>query len=328
MKKIFHNLLHKKEGEKMKTNLYNEYLNLLTQDKIPSFLIKYLTVPSLVRLKNVGYFCGMDYASKNVYSFKEKISRYDHSLTVALLTWKFTKDKKATLAGLFHDIATPCFAHVIDYMNKDYENQESTEEYTEEIIKNDEKLQKYLKEDNISSEAITDFKKYTIVDNSRPKLCADRLDGIILTGIAWTKTIDKNDIIEIVKDLEIYKNEYQEKELGFKTHSVALKTLYTSNEIDKFCHTNEDNFMMELLAEITKLTIDNKIIKYDELYYIDEPTLLGKIRSSKIDELIQLLNKFENIMVADIPVIVLNNVKIRDLNPLVNGIRLNDLSKK
>lgn len=311
----------------METNLYNEYLNLLTQDKIPSFLIKYLTVSSLVRLKNVGYFCGMDYASKNVYNFKEKISRYDHSLTVALLTWKFTNDKKATLAGLFHDIATPCFAHVIDYMNKDYENQESTEEYTEEIIKNDEKLQKYLKEDNISSEDIIDFKKYTVVDNSRPKLCADRLDGIILTGIAWTKTIDKNDIIEIVKDLEIYKNEYHERELGFKTHSIALKTLYTSSEIDKFCHTNEDNFMMELLAKITKLTIDNKIIKYDELYYIDEPTLLDKIRGSKIDELTQLLNKFENIMVADIPVIVLNNVKIRDLNPLVNGIRLNDLSK-
>lgn len=312
----------------MQTNLYNEYLNLLTQDKIPPFLVKYLKVPSLVRLKNIGYFCGMDYASKNVYNFKEKISRYDHSLTVALLTWKFTKDKKATLAGLFHDIATPCFSHVIDYMNKDYENQESTEEHTEEIIKNDEKLQKYLKEDNISSDDIIDFKKYTVVDNSRPKLCADRLDGIILTGIAWTKTIDKNDIIEIVKDLEIYKNEYQERELGFRTHSVALKTLYTSNEIDKFCHTNEDNFMMELLAKITKLTIDNKIIKYDELYYIDEPTLLDKIRDSKIDELMQLLNKFENIMVADIPVIVLNNVKIRNLNPLVNGVRLNDLSKK
>lgn len=312
----------------MQISLYNEYLNLLMQGKIPSFLEKYLTVPSLVRLKNVGYFCGMDYASKNVYNFKEKISRYDHSLTVSLLIWRFTKDKKATLAGLFHDIATPCFSHVIDYMNKDYENQESTEEYTEKIIRNDEKLQKYLKEDNIAIEDIIDFKKYTVVDNSRPKLCADRLDGVILTGIAWTKTIDKNDIIEIVKDLEIYKNEYQENELGFKTPSIALKTLYTSNEIDKFCHTNEDNFMMELLAEITKLAIDHKIIKYDELYYLDEPTLLDKIRSSQIDELMILLNKFENIMVEDIPVIVLNNVKIRDLNPLVNEIRLNDLSKK
>ena len=34
-------------------------------------LEKYLSVPSLVRLRNVGYFCGMDYASKNVYDFSE-----------------------------------------------------------------------------------------------------------------------------------------------------------------------------------------------------------------------------------------------------------------
>ncbi len=140
--------------------LYNEYLNLLIEGEMPSFLEKYLTVPSLVRLKNVGYFCGMDYASKNIYNFKEKISRYDHSLTVALLIWKFTKDKKTTLAGLFHDIATPCFAHVIDYMNKDYETQESTEKYTEKIIKSDVILAKYLKEDNIYSEDIINFKKY------------------------------------------------------------------------------------------------------------------------------------------------------------------------
>ncbi len=188
----------------MQHSLYNEYLNLLKKNGIPKFLQKYLKVPSLMRLKNVGYFCGMDYASKNIYDFKEKISRYDHSLTVALLTWKFTKNKKATIAGLFHDIATPCFAHVIDYMNQDYENQESTEEYTEEIIKNDEKLQEYLKEDNLSSDDIIYFKKYTVVDNNRPKLCADRLDGILLTGIAWTKTIDKDDIVAIVNDLDIY----------------------------------------------------------------------------------------------------------------------------
>ncbi len=311
----------------MQTRLYDVYLNLLNQGEIPAFLTKYLTVPSLVRLKDVGYFCGMDYASKSVYDFKEKISRYDHSLTVALLTWKFTGDKKATLAGLFHDVATPCFAHVIDYMNKDYESQESTEEYTETIIQNDLKLQKFLEEDNISSSDIINFKKYTIVDNKRPKLCADRLDGIILTGIAWTKTFTENDIVEIVNDLEVYKNEQQESELGFKTKNIALLVLNTSNKIDKLCHTNEDKFMMELLAEITKMAIDNNIIKYDELYYLTEPALFDKIRNSKIKELVNLLKKFETILVFDIPVIVLDNVKIRDLNPLVNGIRLNNILK-
>ena len=94
------------------------YKELLHDDEIYDYLDDYLKVPSLNRIKYVGYFCGMDYASKNIYNFKEYVTRFDHSLTVALLTYKLTKDKKATLAALFHDVATPCFSHVVDYMNK------------------------------------------------------------------------------------------------------------------------------------------------------------------------------------------------------------------
>ena len=36
----------------------------------------------------------------------------------------------ATVAALLHDIATPVFAHVIDFLNNDYEKQESTEAET------------------------------------------------------------------------------------------------------------------------------------------------------------------------------------------------------
>lgn len=187
--------------------LLEYYLDKLNVKNKPEFIEKYLKTPSLLRLKKVGYFCGMDYASKNIYNFKEYITRYDHSLTVALLTWKFTQNKKMTLAGLFHDIATPCFSHVIDYMNKDYENQESTEEYTENILKNDKYLIKCLKEDNIEIEDITNFKKYSIVDNDRPKVCADRIDGVILTGISWTKDVEYDDIDKIIDNIEIYTNE-------------------------------------------------------------------------------------------------------------------------
>ena len=38
---------------------------------IPSFMKKYLRCSSLKRLKKVGYFCGMDYASKDIYDFKD-----------------------------------------------------------------------------------------------------------------------------------------------------------------------------------------------------------------------------------------------------------------
>lgn len=298
-------------------SLLKYYLRLLEYDKRPEFLDKYLEVPSLKRLKKVGYFCGMDYASKNVYNFKEYITRYDHSLSVALLTWKCTKNKEATLAGLFHDVATPCFSHVIDYMNKDYENQESTEEYTEYILKNDKELNKCLEEDNIDIEDIINFKKYSIVDNSRPKVCADRLDGVILTGMAWTKNIEKEDIKNIINDIEIY-----DGEIGFKNSKTATKVLETSESIDVACHSNEDNYMMELLAEITKYAIDNGFITYEELYKSNEIDIINKLKNTENSYLNNKMNLFETIKLEEIPEINLPNVKIRDLNPLVNGKRM------
>lgn len=300
----------------------NYYLKKLDFENKPSFLDKYLKVPSLLRLKNVGYFCGMDFASKEVYNFAENISRYDHSLTVALLTYKFTKDIKATLAGLFHDIATPCFSHVIDYMNGDYEKQESTEEYTENILKNDEYLLNCLKEDNLVIDDIVDFKKYSIVDNERPKLCADRLDGIILTGIGWIKNIKTNDIKEIIDSIEVYQNELNELELGLNNKNIALKVLEISKSIDIYCHTNEDNYMMEHLAKITKLAIDKKYISYSDLYYLNEKELFTIFKNSNDDLLLLYLDEFENIKAKDIPKIDLPNVKARKLNLLVNGERL------
>lgn len=301
--------------------LLQYYLEQLNYKELPDFLIKYLQTPSLLRLKKVGYFCGIDYASKDIYDFSEYISRYDHSLTVSLLVYKLTKDKTATLAGLFHDIATPCFSHVIDYMNKDYENQESTEEYTECILRRDKYLQKCLEEDNIAIDDIIDFKRYTIVDNERPKVCADRIDGVILTGIGWTKNIEDKDIKQIVDDLCIFKNEENEDEIGFNTESVATKVLEVSKSIDIYCHSKEDNYMMELLAKITKLSIDKKYISYDDLYWYNEEEIFFLWKGKQDKEFLELIDKFENIKKSDIVMLDIPNIKIRNLNPIINGKR-------
>ncbi len=289
---------------------------------IPEFLEKYLKVPSLIRLKKVGYFCGMDYASKDIYNFSEKITRYDHSLSVALLTYKLTKRKKDTIAALFHDIATPCFSHVIDYMNKDYEKQESTEEYTEIILRNDKYFNECLKIDRIKIEDVINFKKYSIVDNDRPKLCADRLDGVILTGIGWTKNINNATILLIMNDIEVDLNEEHMPEICFKTKEVALMVKEISKKIDIYCHSNEDNYMMELLAKITKYAIEKRLITYSDLYYLTEKELFKIFESANDKTLNKLLLEFYNKKKKDIPELKIQNIKIRKLNPLVNGIRV------
>jgi hypothetical protein len=306
----------------MENILLNFYKEVLNYNDMPEFLKKYLNVPCLLRLKNIGYFCGMNYASKNIYDFKENITRYDHSITTALLTWHLTKNKYETLAALFHDISTPCFSHVIDYMNKDYELQESTEEYTKKILTSDETLLQYLKEDYLDINNICNFKKYSVVDNNRPKLCADRLDGIILTSIAWTNNINKKQITNIINSVRIFKNEDNEEEIGFTDKKIASEVLNMSKKINYYCHTKEDNYMMDLLAKITKIAIKKNIITYEQLYFLGENTLLNILMKSNDLEIIELLDIFQNIRKEEITDISLPNIKERKLNPLVLSKRL------
>ena len=303
--------------------MYLEYYKkLLNYKEMPDFLKKYLVSQTLKRLKLVGYFCGMDYASNNIYQFEEYISRFDHSLTVALLVYKLTHDKKSCLMGLFHDVGTPVFSHVIDYMNEDYEKQESTESETRRIIMGDNYLTKCFKDDNIDIEDIIDFKRCTVVDNDRPKLCADRLDGIILTSIGWTKNITLNDIKEIIADAILFQNEDNEKEIGFKNIEVANKVLEVSNSIDAMCHSNYDNYMMQLLANITKLAIEKGYILYNDLYKYNEIEIFGILNKIDDNEIKEMIRLFKNIKLEEIPSIDLPKVKSRKLNPLVNGKRI------
>ena len=300
----------------------NYYLYLLGYANMPDFLIKYLDTPSLIRLKKIGYFCGMDYASKDIYNFSTYISRYTHSLTTALLTYKISSDRKATLAGLFHDVGTPCFSHVIDYMNKDYANQESTEEYTERIILSDNYLRQCLLKDGVSANEIIDFKKYSLVDSARPKLCADRLDGIMLNSLGWTKTISKQDIKDILNSIAIYINEEGKEEIGFTNYEVASRVVELSDTIDRYCHSNEDNYMMELLARITKYALDNGYTTYDGLYRYDEEYVFGLLYSIRDRVLEEYLLEFTTKKKEDIPTTKLPNLKARVLKPLVNSKRM------
>ncbi len=302
--------------------MYNYYITLLGYPNIPEFLNKYLTLPSLNRLKDVGYFCGMDYASSNIYNFKEYISRYMHSLSTSLLVYYLTKDKRYTLQALFHDISTPVFSHVIDYMNKDYIYQETTEEFTELILKSDKKLLEYLELDKIPLDNLVNFKFSTIVDSPRPKMCADRLDGIILNGSYWTKTLNKKDIFNIIKSTELYINEESIPEIGFNNITAYNKVVETNDLTNIEMHSNYDNYMMELLANITRHLINKEYIKYEDLYFLTENKIFELINNIEDKEIKEYIFLFKNIKKEEIPLVKQGEIKERKLKPLLNGKRL------
>ena len=298
------------------------YMSELGYPVFPKFMQKYLNSTSLRRLRYIGYFCGMDYASKDVYNFSERITRFDHSVTVALMVYKYTRNREKALAGLFHDVGSPCFCHVIDYMNGDHATQESTESFTERVIMNDHNLLEFLDEDSIAVEDIINYKKFPIVDCERPMLCADRLDGLILTGIGWARCVDIGDINEILRSLSIQRNERNVDEFSFSDEKVARRVLDISTRIDELCHSKEDNYMMELLAKIVRLGIENDLYKYEDLFCLNERDIMRILERSDVQEILDLLKVFKEIKRTEIPTIEMPFIKKRDINPLVKGKRL------
>lgn len=290
---------------------------------IPEFLKPYLELDILVRLKDISLLCGMDYASPHAYSFAFYISRFDHSLNVALITWNLTHDKKATLAALFHDISTPVFSHVIDYMNGDTVNQESTEEKTEEVLRNSKELQELLNKDNITIDDIYDFKKYSIVDLDRPCMCADRLDNIIAVGMAWAQKLTLKDALKIIDVTTKSINEDGVEEISFTDPDVAEYIKYINDIINELTHTNEDTYMMLLLASIIKRCIDLDILKYDELFTIGEHQAIEIIESNLYldEELKRLWELFKTI--DTFPIIEQPPIRNKIVNPLVLNYRIN-----
>jgi len=119
-----------------------QYFKILSNE-IPEFLNEYINTKEMQKQAGISVTSGTGYTK--LFGKTKWYSSLDHSIAVSLIIWNFTKDKKQTLSGLFHDIATPAFKHSIDFLNGDYEKQESTEELTTKIITNSNEIMKLLK---------------------------------------------------------------------------------------------------------------------------------------------------------------------------------------
>ena len=227
-----------------------KYFYILSKG-IPDFLIEYANVKEMQRLKGISMVSACEHTKLIPYNFFH--TRYEHSIGVALIVWNFTKDKKQTIAGLYHDIATPSFSHVVDYIHGDYEKQETTESLTERIIKNSEDIMELLKRDNIKVEEIEDYHIYPIADNDSPRLSADRLEYTLSDGLVTQNAFSLESIKRIYDNLTILKNEEMIDELGFKDLEIAEEYIERANIMwHLFSGNNENNIIMQFWTDILK----------------------------------------------------------------------------
>ena len=273
-----------------------EYLKILSKD-IPDFLVEYASVPEMQRLKGISMISACEHTKLVPFNFFH--TRYEHSIGVALIVWNFTKDKKQTIAGLYHDIATPAFSHVVDYIHGDYETQESTEEYTEKIISESKKIMTLLERDGISIDAIKDYHLYPIADNDSPRLSADRLEYTLSDGVVTQDAFSLESIDRIYKDLTILKNEDGEDEIGFKNLKIAEEYIERATKLwHLFSGNNENGMIMQFWTDILSKMVKEKYITEEDLYKYSEQQIVEKIRNcsnKKISKAFEIFSNSEKI---------------------------------
>lgn len=272
-------------------NLRKQYFKILSP-VFPTWLLDYIDVKEIQRLSGISMLCGTDYSK--IYNYKSFNSTLDHSVGVALIVWNFTHDKKQTLAGLFHDIATPAFKHCIDFMNGDSEHQESTEELTTQIINNSKEITNLLKRDGIKIEEIADYHIYPIADNNTPKLSADRFEYTFSNGLFSYGAWDLNEIAKYYNDICILKNEDGIDELGFQTSTICKEFLHKILPI--FANYDSDSFrtVMQFFADIVKSMNVKGYITVNDLYELSEEQVINKILNCNDSYIKSSFIKFQN----------------------------------
>ena len=307
----------------------HEYFSLL-EPNFPDWLNEYIDTSELLKQQYISVTCGTIYS--DLFESKYFFSSLDHSVAVSLIIWHFTHDKKQTLSGLFHDIATPVFKHCIDFLNGDYTNQESTEDLTTEIILNSSEIMSLLKRDNISIKEIENYHLYPIADNDTPQLSSDRLEYSLSNALFTYSLSNINEIKEIYNDIEVGKNEDGVEELVFKTENIAEKFVEITSRLSIIYREYRTVYSMQLLADIIKKLIEEKIIKLDYLYSMKESNVIEFIENSDYKEIFYKWKVAKKVFTSDTEpkgvYYVHHGSKVRYINPIVNKQRISSISKK
>lgn len=251
----------------------------LYHEDIPAFLREMGNSTAMQRLENVGMNCGCEYTSYPTYLDLGSHSRYDHSVGVGLIIWHFTHSPVQAAAGLFHDIATPVFAHVVDFLRGDHLTQESTEAGTLAVIQGSAELLDALARAGIAASDVGDYHRYPVADNDSPRLSADRLE-YTLSNMVNFGYASRTDAARFYRDLVVGENEDALPELSFQDGETALSFCMISLRLSRLYESREDRYAMESLAELLREALDLHVIREQDLY-TTEPQVIEKLQADE-----------------------------------------------
>lgn len=289
--------------------------------EIPEFLSDAAQTAAMQRLNDIGMNCGCEYTRFPLFANIGPYSRYDHSMGVALIVWHFTGDMAQAMSGLLHDIATPAFAHVVDFLHGDHLTQESTEQGTEKVIYSSGELCEVLRRHGLSLESVADYHLYPVADNDSPRLSADRLEYTLGNAVNFG-IITREKATNFYTDLTVGENEYGETELIFRHPDTAHAFAAAALECSKIYISDPDRYAMQSLANLLKHAIEQNILSESDLY-LPEQAIISKLKQSPLSAQWEQFRNYSEVLCRETPsadgIWLRVPAKKRSIDPYIRG---------
>ena len=248
--------------------------------RIPPLLRHLAAAAPMARLRQVGMNCGCEYTDFPRFRGLAPYSRFRHSVGVGLIVWHFTHDGAQAAAGLLHDVSTPVFAHVVDFLNGDHLTQTSTEYGTAALIARDREIRQVLAAHGLTPEQVSDYHRYPIADNDSPRLSADRLEYTLGNAVNYG-FLPLSQARALYRDLTVVSNEDGAPELAFRTKEAASAFTAAALKCARVYVADEDRFAMESLAVLLRQALDRGVLGRADLMGT-EPAVIRKLQADPV----------------------------------------------
>ncbi|WP_195987612.1 HD domain-containing protein [Clostridium sp. D53t1_180928_C8] len=275
---------------------------------IESIFEELISTKEVQRLKNI-HQGGASY----LVNPKWNVTRYEHSIGTMIFIRSMGGSIEEQIAGLLHDISHTAFSHVVDFALKN--NDEDYHEKIYDTIINRSEIPKILKKNGYDyKDILFNEEKWTILEKSAPKLCADRID-YTLRDMYHYGYITKEEIDKFLKSLEVIDGEIVINSI--EAAEWFVKTYY--KEVIGFFMNPLNVYAYDKLSKAIKLSLDLNEIILDDLMKEDKYVykLLEQSKSEEVHKLVSSLNYDVKLVESKLDYDIYQKQKLRIIDPTI-----------
>lgn len=225
-------------------------------------LLDLINSAPIQRLKKIAQYGIPDkyYHLKNYY-------RFEHSIGVMILLKRLGAGIEEQAAGLLHDVSHTAFSHLIDWVVGDGTQENFQDDQHEKFFSNS-SLPKIIKKHGYDPRKISNYKKFTLLEQEIPDLCADRVDYSL-------REFNPELVKQILPALSAYKNK-----IIFTNQKAAALFAYS------FLEKQESHWggfeavsRYKYFSKLLKIALAEKIISEKDFWQTDA-TIISKLEKS------------------------------------------------